>query len=143
MSQGFVSNTIGKHEILREIGRGAMGTVYLALDASLQREVAVKLIHPSLDVDARLIGKFKNEARTSGGGFRFDELNPNREFRVSGSPECRRLINSPRSRTLRTWHVAPPNLPVEPLSPFWSYPRIITLKIIIRCERLCLRTPRN
>ena len=38
----------GKYTILREIGRGGMATVYLADDLRHRRQVAVKVLHPSL-----------------------------------------------------------------------------------------------
>lgn len=37
--------TIGRYEIVREIGRGAMGLVYLAHDPRIDRRVAIKTIH--------------------------------------------------------------------------------------------------
>lgn len=47
--KGLESQTIGKYELVREIGRGSMGTVYLARDPFSLREVAVKIA----DVDPK------------------------------------------------------------------------------------------
>ncbi len=45
---------IGRYEILRPIGRGGMGVVYLATDPKLGRKVAIKLVKPSLKADDRV-----------------------------------------------------------------------------------------
>jgi eukaryotic-like serine/threonine-protein kinase len=57
--------SIGKYEIVDAIGTGGMGTVYRAFDPTLERIVAVKLLH--LDMQevspAELSERFRNEAR--------------------------------------------------------------------------------
>src|SRR5262245_15170605 len=40
--------TIGEYEILAELGRGGMATVYLAHDIALGRKVAIKVMSPHL-----------------------------------------------------------------------------------------------
>ena len=41
-------NKIGKYDLIREIGRGATATVYLANDPFGQREVAIKVAVPEI-----------------------------------------------------------------------------------------------
>ena len=40
--------TLGRYRIVGELGRGAMGTVYRAHDPLIEREVAIKTLHPNL-----------------------------------------------------------------------------------------------
>ena len=60
---------LGRYEVLRELGRGAMGVVYLAQDASLQRQVAIKtLLLPDEAGERRnLEARFLQEAKAAGG----------------------------------------------------------------------------
>jgi len=66
-----VDSTIGsggaRYRLLREIGRGATGVVYLARDAELERDVAVKLLHPHLASAERAeaCARFFAEARVA------------------------------------------------------------------------------
>lgn len=57
---------LGEFEIIQEIGRGGMGTVYEARQASLNRRVALKLLPMSATFDARQVARFKNEANAAG-----------------------------------------------------------------------------
>lgn len=54
-----------RYRLIRELGRGATGVVYLARDAELDRDVAVKLLHPHLagTERAEALTKFFHEAR--------------------------------------------------------------------------------
>ncbi|MFN8650336.1 MAG: Ig-like domain-containing protein [Gemmatimonadales bacterium] len=58
--------TIGEYEILRELGRGGMATVYLAHDIALDRKVALKVMAPALALMGDgMSERFKREARTA------------------------------------------------------------------------------
>jgi tetratricopeptide (TPR) repeat protein len=54
-----------RYRLMRELGRGATGVVYLARDAELDRDVAVKLLHPHLAGTERAdaLSRFFHEAR--------------------------------------------------------------------------------
>jgi tetratricopeptide (TPR) repeat protein len=54
-----------RYRLMRELGRGATGVVYLARDAELDRDVAVKLLHPHLagNDKAESLARFFHEAR--------------------------------------------------------------------------------
>jgi serine/threonine protein kinase len=58
--------TIGEFEIITELGRGGMATVYLAHDLQLDRKVAIKVISHSIAQQADVAERFKREARTAG-----------------------------------------------------------------------------
>jgi hypothetical protein len=51
------------YKILRQLGRGGMATVYLAMQESVQREVALKVMSPSLLADPDFGERFLREAR--------------------------------------------------------------------------------
>lgn len=53
----------GKYEIIREIGSGGMGKVYLSHETPANRYVAVKILHPSYFLDARTVERFLQEAK--------------------------------------------------------------------------------
>ena len=57
--------TIGHYEIVREIGRGGMGKVYLARDTLLGRQVALKLLLPRFTEDAQRVRRLRQEARVA------------------------------------------------------------------------------
>ena len=57
---------IAGYEIVRLIGHGGMGNVYLANQLSMNRLVALKLLLKALTQDKEAVGQFLNEARVSG-----------------------------------------------------------------------------
>lgn len=63
--EGLVGRRIGKYQVIREVGRGGMGTVYQGYDPSLQRYVAIKVLAPHLRGDSTFTERFIREARTA------------------------------------------------------------------------------
>ena len=53
----------GRYRIERRIGRGGMGTVYLALDTALDRRVAAKVVREELAGAPGAGERFQREAR--------------------------------------------------------------------------------
>ena len=60
-------NTVldGKYQIVREVGRGAMGVVYEAMHIALGRKVAVKTLLEDVRADAQMGERFEREARAA------------------------------------------------------------------------------
>lgn len=57
--------TLGEYEVLAELGRGGMATVFLAHEIALDRRVAIKVMSPTLLSDPGFAERFKREARTA------------------------------------------------------------------------------
>jgi serine/threonine protein kinase/Tol biopolymer transport system component len=55
---------IGPYQVVREIGRGGMGVVYLARDTKLDRDVAIKALPDDWAADADRLARFEREARS-------------------------------------------------------------------------------
>ena len=55
----------GRYEVIAELGQGGMGTVYLARDTQLDREVALKIPHFRRSDDPRRLERFSREARAA------------------------------------------------------------------------------
>jgi len=59
----MIGQTIGKYRILQRLGSGGTGTVYMAFDESLEREVAIKVLNRGVTEPA-ILKRFRVEATT-------------------------------------------------------------------------------
>jgi serine/threonine-protein kinase len=68
--EGVERPTLGRYELVEELGRGAMGIVYKGLDPKINRTVAIKTIHFD-DVEEAMLSQVKDrffrEAQAAGG----------------------------------------------------------------------------
>jgi serine/threonine protein kinase len=61
-----VGTPIGRFELVRQLGAGAMGEVWEARDTAGDANVAVKLLHPEIAGNEELLRRFRKEARVLG-----------------------------------------------------------------------------
>lgn len=57
--------SIGPYRVIRKLGGGGMGIVYEAVDESIDRHVAIKVLHPQHAQDAELTRRMFHEARAA------------------------------------------------------------------------------
>ncbi|MBI5517378.1 MAG: serine/threonine protein kinase [Deltaproteobacteria bacterium] len=77
---------IGRYEVLGELGHGGMAVVYRARDPRLEREVAIKVLHPHLARDAESRARFEREARAAA-RLRHPNIVEVYEFSAHGDPD--------------------------------------------------------
>ena len=63
----WVGRTVGNYEVVRELGHGGMGVVYLATDTRLNRQVALKALPASLAADPQRRARLRKEAVAAAG----------------------------------------------------------------------------
>jgi serine/threonine protein kinase len=61
----LVGKTLGNYQIVEEVGRGGMGIVYKALQISLNREVALKVLPKQYSTDPEFVNRFRREAKAA------------------------------------------------------------------------------
>ncbi len=66
MSTLAAGSRLGPYQVLALVAAGGMGEVYRAHDSRLGRDVAIKVVRPSLAADPEMIRRFDNEARAAG-----------------------------------------------------------------------------
>jgi serine/threonine protein kinase/formylglycine-generating enzyme required for sulfatase activity/dienelactone hydrolase len=65
LSEPLTGSSLGHFRIVRPLGRGAMGEVYLAQDRKLGRQVALKLLPVAFQGDSERVRRFEREARAA------------------------------------------------------------------------------
>jgi serine/threonine protein kinase len=67
--QSVLGERVHNYEVVSKIGQGGMGVVYLARHLFFERTAALKVLHPhlhpQLESDSNLVGRFMNEARAA------------------------------------------------------------------------------
>ncbi|MFO0978393.1 MAG: SUMF1/EgtB/PvdO family nonheme iron enzyme [Planctomycetaceae bacterium] len=61
----FTARSLGRYRLLRPLGEGAMGSVFLALDTTLDRRVALKMPKTITGDTAEFLARFTREARAA------------------------------------------------------------------------------
>ncbi|MDD9972251.1 MAG: serine/threonine-protein kinase [Myxococcales bacterium] len=103
---------VEKYDILEEIGRGGMATVYRARDTRLHREVALKVMHPHLQGAKEARVRFEREAQTVA-RLRHGGLLEIYDYSGEDSPVsfiATELLTGP---TLKSYSDEHPNIPAE------------------------------
>ena len=72
----LIGKTLDRYKVVELLGEGGMGAVFKGYDVTLQREVAIQVMHSHLSRKTDFQERFLQEARTAGphqhcGGFRF------------------------------------------------------------------------
>ncbi|CAD77617.1 serine/threonine protein kinase [Rhodopirellula baltica SH 1] len=60
-----IQGHVGGYELVKEIGRGGFGIVYLAHDQKLKRDVAIKIARPEVVSDKVAVRRFQDEAQSA------------------------------------------------------------------------------
>jgi tRNA A-37 threonylcarbamoyl transferase component Bud32 len=61
----MIGRTVGKCRLLKRLGRGGMGDVYLGTHAEMNKTVAIKILPPDLTRNEELLQRFRREAESA------------------------------------------------------------------------------
>src|SRR5262245_16786720 len=62
-TRSVLSEMLGRYRLLKPLGQGGMGAVFLAHDTTLDRRVAVKVLPPHTVNDPDAVKRFQREAK--------------------------------------------------------------------------------
>ena len=105
----FSNTTIRRFELMRLLARGGMGEVYLARDAVLGRDLALKILRQDVTRDANRLERFMEEARAASALnhphliaiYDIGESAPKRNGKAVGSPVLYIAMELVSGETLR------------------------------------------
>ena len=80
---------LGHYEIIKKIGTGGMGDVYLANDSKLDRQVALKILHENLSPENQAKQRLLREARAVA---KLDHLNICAIYEISETNDCSFIV---------------------------------------------------
>jgi ferric-dicitrate binding protein FerR (iron transport regulator)/predicted Ser/Thr protein kinase len=60
----LIGKTIGQYQIVEHLGKGGMAEVFKAYQPTLDRYVAIKVLHPIVATDEQFLSRFQREARS-------------------------------------------------------------------------------
>jgi serine/threonine-protein kinase len=63
VADDLIGHTIGSYRVVRLLGKGGMGSVYMAEHPAIGSKVAIKFLHPQYSHDEKIVDRFFNEAR--------------------------------------------------------------------------------
>src|SRR3979411_1540155 len=59
----LIGRSIGSYQVVKPLGKGGMGAVYMAEHPVIGSKVAIKFLHPQYSTDTKIVDRFFNEAR--------------------------------------------------------------------------------
>ena len=96
---GRAARTVGRYEVLEELGRGGMATVYLARQLDLDRLVALKELSALRQSEPAFTERFLRESRLAGSLSHPNIVTVHDYFECDGTPYI--AMESRRTRSSR------------------------------------------
>jgi serine/threonine-protein kinase len=100
--QGMVGRELSRYRIVEEVGAGGMAVVYRGLDTGLDREVAVKVLHPHLASKPESRARFSREAKAVA-RLKHPHIVEIHDFSGDDAPEAFMVMEYIRGETLRSY----------------------------------------
>jgi len=95
----LIGTVLDKYEVVQKVGEGGMATVYLGRHTTLNRDVAIKVLHPHLSSSTRNRKRFAREARAIE-HLRHENILEIYDYSGTDSSECYIVTEYVRGETL-------------------------------------------